>query len=1107
MILFKVFHILLTMSFLGTITALVILFVKKIFKQKISAFWHYSIWLILLIRLIIPYAPESNLSIFNLFINTQKQTEEIQSPLIQMDYNSIKTNNEEDINILQQENSEQNLLSDPYYSKIPLPENKKNLILLNTLVNQGDYLSYLSANNPNKHSKQIFRTASIIWLLGVSITAIFIILIQISFIFKIKKLSICNDKEANVILKNCKEKLKIRKKIPLILDPMINTPSLMGIINSKIIISPNCIELLTADELKYVFIHELAHYKQKDIIIRWILILLQILHWFNPVLWFAFDRIRQDSEQACDARVLSNIEPDDFKKYGKTMLKMLNIFSDSDYQHGIAGIINKKKMVMERVRNIMKFQKHCLIWSLVGIILFSSLTICLLTNAQGQTTEVIKIKYTAEELTQNIKPGTLNKIQVLSNNKLLTYDNNDHQFIIIDNQGNKENIFCEELPEDHVELFTTDFNDYIYIFIENKDPLIYVYNLKGEKIKEINLEFNDINFAEEKQVYRWDMEVDSRGNIYILIPGKNTQLFNSVGKYIKTIASTTNYSIIELDKKGNLYTIDWNNKVVITKQNPLADKILWQYEDDKNLSHIIMARYLSNDYLYLMTSNSIFLLNLKNGSLQKLLYLDSILKKTDQNNFLLRDFNISTDGSIYLCGYKQQIYQGCIFRVTSRKIKIDDDIKTLTISVQALTPTLEYAVNKFENHHPDIVINIENYNAFSWFTTPDMTYQELLEASAESSQKKYNYVKKMNNRMLTGNGPDILQLDNIPYRRYADKNMLLDLKKLMENDASFHKNSYYTNILEALEYKNKLYIMPLSFSYPALLANTGFLKEQTIDIDDKKWSWNNFITIAHKSTKDINGDGKIDIYGMPTITPERLLQHIYNSIDRNFIDYESKKVYFKSKEFIDLLTYCQKMSKDNIMDPDITEINTNQGGIVFYPYNITDYAILYSNWLINADRVSFYRYPGLNNNRYTFDVNGIYGINNKTQYKEEAWEFIKYLISEEIQSYNKLYDIAINKKARINKIQDRLTEVDDMINKFGILYGYQVSSADKIKKQLTNNLNILDEIIPRLNNFSINDIKIKQIIREEIQRFFIGEQSVGYTAQIIQEKVEIYLNK
>lgn len=60
---------------MGTVVAGIIILIKALFKNRFNAVWHYYIWFLLIIRLIIPYAPESSLSIFNLLSPASQRIE------------------------------------------------------------------------------------------------------------------------------------------------------------------------------------------------------------------------------------------------------------------------------------------------------------------------------------------------------------------------------------------------------------------------------------------------------------------------------------------------------------------------------------------------------------------------------------------------------------------------------------------------------------------------------------------------------------------------------------------------------------------------------------------------------------------------------------------------------------------------------------------------------------------------------------------------------------------------------------------------------------------------------------------------------------------------
>ncbi len=61
----------------------------------------------------------------------------------------------------------------------------------------------------------------------------------------------------------------------------IDTPAIYGIINPKIIIPVNMMDM----DLKYILLHENVHLKRKDNLFRCIAIVTACLHWFNPMVW------------------------------------------------------------------------------------------------------------------------------------------------------------------------------------------------------------------------------------------------------------------------------------------------------------------------------------------------------------------------------------------------------------------------------------------------------------------------------------------------------------------------------------------------------------------------------------------------------------------------------------------------------------------------------------------------------------------------------------------------------------------------------------------------------------------------------------------------------
>ena len=139
-----------------------------------------------------------------------------------------------------------------------------------------------------------------------------------------------------------------------------------------------------AGELRHVFLHELAHIKRHDILAGWVALALQIVHWFNPMVWLAFYRLRADRELACDALALSCAQTGENEPYGLTMVKLLEGFGRAAWRPGVAGILEKKQQMKRRISMIAKYHKADRGLTL-AVVLLTGLALVTLTDAQNGT--------------------------------------------------------------------------------------------------------------------------------------------------------------------------------------------------------------------------------------------------------------------------------------------------------------------------------------------------------------------------------------------------------------------------------------------------------------------------------------------------------------------------------------------------------------------------------------------------------------------------------------------------------------------------------------------------------------------------------------------------
>lgn len=74
------------------------------------------------------------------------------------------------------------------------------------------------------------------------------------------------------------------------------------------------------ENLQYAMLHELIHYKRKDILLKTVVLCANCLHWFNPMMWYMTHLVERDTELACDEMALTYLSAEEYKIYGRTIL-------------------------------------------------------------------------------------------------------------------------------------------------------------------------------------------------------------------------------------------------------------------------------------------------------------------------------------------------------------------------------------------------------------------------------------------------------------------------------------------------------------------------------------------------------------------------------------------------------------------------------------------------------------------------------------------------------------------------------------------------------------------------------------------------------------------
>lgn len=319
------FDWILSVSIMATITVVFIMLIQRILHKRIKPRWHYLMWLLVLVRLLLPWHLESNFSIYN-WISYPNSVHEFDSAAV--------------------------------------------------IGTQEEFAGSGATEN------LLHKYAMYVWLLGIVLFASYTIVINRKFTLKItKETRPITDIRIIQLFAQCQQLMSIHKPVTLVSSDKITMPTLFGFRNPKLIISQTAINRLSQEQLQHVFLHELAHCKRNDIGVNWLMQVLLIIHWFNPVLWYAHQRMREDQEIASDALALSYLEPAQKEAYGYTLIQLLENYVRPISVPGNVHLSGNKSQLKRRIMMIKQFQFNSYRWSFLGLAAVLIISGCSLTNA------------------------------------------------------------------------------------------------------------------------------------------------------------------------------------------------------------------------------------------------------------------------------------------------------------------------------------------------------------------------------------------------------------------------------------------------------------------------------------------------------------------------------------------------------------------------------------------------------------------------------------------------------------------------------------------------------------------------------------------------------
>ncbi|MEK3982416.1 M56 family metallopeptidase [Paenibacillus sp. FSL K6-3166] len=363
----------LSLSAMASVLSLLILATRFLFKNRLKPTWTYLLWMPLIVRLAVPWTPESTFSIFNLL---PLETESVQTFNIR---------------------SAQPIVGDLSVSSMDIQAVDSSTVAEKTgtgTSQQAEKTERMTPITPEIYDPFEISNARwtpmyllvLVWLSGAVVMMSLSVREQLRFTARVRGEPEIRSTDILRLFKTCQREMKVRRPVKLVETKQIAMPTLLGVMRPKLLLPTSMLHTLEANELRHIFLHELAHVKRRDISLNLLTALLLALHWFNPLLWYAVSQMKRDQEVACDALALKHIASEHHKDYARTLLKLLETLTGPIRVAGAACISSSKKEMKRRITMITRHKKITAQNTVLGLAVIMVLSGCTLTGAMLSST-------------------------------------------------------------------------------------------------------------------------------------------------------------------------------------------------------------------------------------------------------------------------------------------------------------------------------------------------------------------------------------------------------------------------------------------------------------------------------------------------------------------------------------------------------------------------------------------------------------------------------------------------------------------------------------------------------------------------------------------------
>ena len=576
---------------------------------------------------------------------------------------------------------------------------------------------------------------------------------------------------------------------------------------------------------------------------------------------------------------------------------------------------------------------------------------------------------------------------------------------------------------------------------------------------------------------------DKDGNLVEVYDSDKIKVFDKDLNPVAECQASSGVGYVSLDANGDVVIYEFQNNAdsngKIRKLDVTAGTLDEGTEFATNITGYGIMQGTDGYDLYYTTDSTIYGYNYDGGKSTEIADFSS----SGINSDSILDLNM-IDASTLVCSTREGDYTApnALEKYSKADPSEITDKKVLTIaSIYSDDPTFKQTVVDYNNSQDENMIALVDYS---------QTEDPMAKFSADVS---------------AGTVPDLYYINqgfgDMTLNQCIAKGMFEDLTPYLENDQELSENDIIPSIYNNMLVDGKLYY---TCSNVGLYSVAG---KKSVIGDEAGWT-----TTEMKECVDSMPEGAhiFENYNKDTM----LSAFMWGGVVDDYINWDKGECSFNSQEFKSLLEMCNTGTTEEAAISDEPQENMVDSGeqLLMQAYNVNPSSFTAYKNAFDGDLI-FKGSPSNRKSAGIFQLKSAVAMSSQCADKDAAWDFVRYLLTEDCQSKSYIYSNGIPTREDVFDVYaDEFTWEQSGTDKYGNEIAIEFSDGswglDYVRETISqDDVKAFRAFVDSCSGYYGCDRKLWNIISEEAAYYFRGEKSVDDVCSVIQDRVTTYVNE